>query len=123
MNQMEYEKLKLKNILEKYEEYIDDTKLELKNIYKLYNQDEAKEREHNLKNRLYSLEANVNKPYFARIDFDNNNGVEDICYIGKVGVSNYDNEVVIVDWRAPISSLYYDSALASASYKVNDNII
>ena len=123
MNQMEYEKLKLKNILEKYEEYIDDTKLELKNIYKLYNQDEAKEREHNLKNRLYSLEANVNKPYFARIDFDNNNGVEDICYIGKVGVSNYDNEVVIVDWRAPISSLYYDSALGSASYKVNDNII
>lgn len=123
MNQMEYEQLKLKNILNKYEEYIDDTKLELKNIHKLYNQDEAKEREHRLKNRLYSLEANVDKPYFARIDFDNENGVEDICYIGKVGVSNYDNEVVVVDWRAPISSLYYDSALGKASYKVNDDVI
>ena len=123
MDQMEFEKLKLKDILEKYEEYIDDTKLELKNIYKLYSQDEAREREHNLKNRLYSLERNVDKPYFARIDFDNENGVEDICYIGKVGVSNYDNEVVVVDWRAPISSLYYDSAIGKTSYKVNDDII
>ena len=42
MDQMEVEKLKLKDILEKYEEYIDDTKLELKNIYKLYSQDEGK---------------------------------------------------------------------------------
>lgn len=123
MEQMEFEKLKLKDILEKYEEYIDDTKLELKNIYKLYNQDEAREREHNLKNRLYSLEVNVNKPYFARIDFDNENGVEDICYIGKVGVSNYDNEIVVVDWRAPISSLYYDSIIGKTSYKVNGDSI
>lgn len=123
MSQMEFEKLKLKDILEKYEEYINDTKLELKNIYKLYNQDEAKEREHNLKNRLYSLEVNVDKPYFARIDFDNENGLKDICYIGKVGVSNYDNEIIVVDWRAPISSLYYDSAIGKTSYKVNDDII
>ena len=123
MNQMELEKLKLKEILEKYEEYMADTQLELKNIYKLYNQEEAKEREHNLKNRLYSLKSNENKPYFARIDFDNENGAQDICYIGKVGISNYDNEVVIVDWRAPISSLYYDSAIGKTSYKVNEDII
>ena len=62
------------------------------------------------------------KPYFARIDFKSNNETS-ICYIGKNGVINSDNEIIVVDWRAPISSVYYDSNIGNTSYEVNDETI
>ena len=83
----------------------------------------AEEKEKRLKKKLDRLEENINKPYFARIDFKSDTGVEDICYIGKIGVTNYDNEIIVVDWRAPISSLYYDSSLGKASYVVDGDTI
>ena len=36
-------------------------------------------------------------------------------YIGKTGIFNDDYEVVVTDWRAPISSLYYDSKIDNIS--------
>ncbi len=124
MEELALEKENLKNILTKYDEYLDDTKLEFKNVYKLYaNKEEAEKRHQYLKNKIHTLETNIQKPYFARIDFKNNNGIKDICYIGKVGISNYDNEIVTVDWRAPISSLYYDSNIGPAEYTVGDETI
>ena len=62
-----------------------------------------------------SLKRHQDAPYFARIDFESNLN-KDVCYIGKLGVSDYDNNIITVDWRAPISSLYYDSNVGSASY-------
>lgn len=52
------------------------------------------------------------KPYFARVDFD-----DDICYIGKVGVMDEDNNTLTVDWRSPVATLYYDSSVGEASYE------
>lgn len=124
MNEVMLEKEKLKQVIHDYEDYINDTKLELKNIRKLYpDPDVAEEKEKKLKKKLERLEENINKPYFARIDFKSDTGVEDICYIGKIGVTNYDNEIIVVDWRAPISSLYYDSSLGKASYVVDGDTI
>lgn len=124
MDEMLIEKNKLKEITQKYDEFLEDTKLENKNVYKLHsNKEDAEKRKNYLTKKISSLEANSDKPYFARINFENENGINDNCYIGKIGISNYDNEVIIVDWRAPISSLYYDSSIGKASYKVNDEII
>lgn len=46
-----------------------------------------------------------------------------VCYIGKVGVLDYNGNPITVDWRAPISSLYYDSNLGRAEYVAPEGII
>lgn len=123
---MEREKRKLDEVLKDYKEYIDDTTLEMNNVFKLYqDKEEAVKKKYILEKKINVLKQNVEKPYFARIDFKNpKENITDICYIGKVGIINYDNKIVIVDWRAPISSLYYDSNVGSATYKVeNEEIV
>ena len=70
-----------------------------------------------LTHKVEKLDKGLKKPYFARIDFYNDeSSIKDVCYIGKIGVTDYDNNVITVDWRAPISSLYYDSNVGKASY-------
>ena len=64
------------------------------------------------------MKRTIKKPYFARIDFarDGEKNVEKL-YIGKVGVMDEDNNNITIDWRAPISSMYYDSNLGRTSYE------
>ena len=73
--------------------------------------------------KMRLIYKNMNKPYFARIDFkrDNEKNLEKI-YIGKVGVTDEDNNIVTVDWRAPISSIYYDSNIGRTKYIAPDGI-
>ena len=69
-------------------------------------------------NRIARLTHGEQRPYFARIDFTAEGAQEtERCYIGKVGISDDDNRIVTVDWRAPISTLYYDSPVGPASYE------
>ena len=57
------------------------------------------------------------KPYFARIDFkEEKKDKKEKLYIGKVGVTDLDGNVVITDWRAPVSTLYYDANLGKVEY-------
>ena len=84
--------------------------------------DDRVEIENKLQRKNELLSTCRKKPYFSRIDFKTNDET-DICYIGKNGVINSDNKVVVVDWRAPISSVYYDSNIGKTSYTVNDDIV
>lgn len=62
------------------------------------------------------------KPYFARIDFkaEGNEKVEEI-YIGKAHLSRQeDNKQLIIDWRAPVASVYYEGKLGQTSYPTID---
>lgn len=62
--------------------------------------------------QLQVLERLKNAPYFGRIDFqeDGEKEVEQI-YIGIASLMDQkDENFLIYDWRAPISSLYYDYA-------------
>ena len=108
----------LKKTIADYEEVISDTQLKLKNLSALYSDQERRIAEQErLLHKVNKLENSLKQPYFARIDFYNNESlIKDICYIGKIGVTDYDNRVITVDWRAPISSLYYDSNVGPASY-------
>ena len=76
--------------------------------------------------KIYSnkLKNAVSVPYFARVDFkeDKQNNIQKI-YIGKTGIFNDDYEVVVTDWRAPISSIYYDGQLGNVEYECPDGII
>lgn len=59
------------------------------------------------KRMLESLISARKEPYFARLDFKEKDEVR-VVYIGKAGVFDEKNgNVIITDWRAPISSLFY----------------
>jgi len=124
--ELQNEKEKLEIVVKQYHEVYDDVTLALKSLKKrpmtdpvLYN---------NLltqyENKLKVLENGFKKPYFARIDFTSaDEGKTEKCYIGKVGVSDYDSNIITIDWRSPIASLYYDSNIGKVSYEAPEGKI
>lgn len=110
--------------IDKYNEVIDDSKLKLNNLRELYkhNYEAMLEEKFRLESEINSIEKVKSNPYFARIDFKSKNFL-DKCYIGKKGVTDYDNNVITVDWRAPISSLYYNSNVGECKYIAPEGII
>ncbi len=71
--------------------------------------------------RIRKLAQSIEKPYFGRVVFDENSGIHDI-YIGKNTILD-GTDVVVTDWRAPISTLYYDSNIGPASYIAPNGLI
>lgn len=70
-------------------------------------------------NALRKNRAAFDKAYFGRIDYqDETYGVTESLYIGKNGVTLNSNDVIIVDWRAPVSSVYYENELGRGCYEV-----
>ena len=76
-----------------------------------------------MKIHIKNLEVSLDKPYFARIDFtyDDDNKTQ-VVYIGKNGIMD-DTNIVVTDWRAPISSLYYDAEVGKCSFEAPEGII
>lgn len=69
--------------------------------------------------KLESIKKLKNTPYFARMDFQENNKNKEVFYIGKLSVLDSKTlEPIVVDWRAPISNLYYEGKIGKASYEV-----
>ncbi|MBM7652818.1 RNA polymerase recycling motor HelD [Neobacillus cucumis] len=68
---------------------------------------------------LKRLESVIGKPYFSRIDFTNSSTkTEEVLYIGKVSLfDRVSQQPIIVDWRSPIASVYYDGRLGEVSYE------
>ena len=65
---------------------------------------------------IHNLESSLDTPYFARIDFTfEKDGKLQTIYIGKNGIMQNTN-IIVTDWRAPISSLYYDSEVGHCSF-------
>lgn len=61
------------------------------------------------------------KPYFGRIDFyDEDLKKDEACYIGRVGISENITDKVVIDWRAPVASVYYENALGRCTYSVKN---
>ena len=66
------------------------------------------------------LEKARKKPYFGRIDFqDPRLSFLESYYIGRVGISDEKAEPVVLDWRARISSVYYENSTGPCSYTVS----
>ena len=66
------------------------------------------------------LEKARKKPYFGRIDFqDPQLSFSESYYIGRIGISDEKAEPVVLDWRAPISSVYYENSTGPCSYTVS----
>ncbi len=68
-----------------------------------------------LENIKQKLTRQRNNPYFARIDFSQGNSESLPFYIG-LGAVFKKTELLVVDWRAPISSMFYDFDKGRAFY-------
>ncbi|NFP90113.1 HelD family protein [Clostridium sporogenes] len=82
-------------------------------------------RSHEFERKLVNKYENmISSPYFARMDFKED-GIENVekCYIGISNLINEDFDFIIYDWRAPISSMFYDYEIGNAYYKCPDGII
>lgn len=114
------EEEKLNHILIKYDEVMKYYKNRINSIFTTYanNQTMIENLTEIYLEKIRLMEKSLNKPYFARLDFKRNveSDIEEL-YIGKVGVIDEKNNNIIIDWRAPVSSMYYDSNIGDASYK------
>ncbi|ADK14499.1 RNA polymerase recycling motor HelD [Clostridium ljungdahlii] len=56
-------------------------------------------------------------PYFGRMDFlERGDEKTQKCYIGSFNLINDNFDFLVYDWRAPISSMYYDYEIGKANY-------
>ncbi|MDC4240308.1 AAA family ATPase [Clostridium tertium] len=63
-------------------------------------------------------------PYFARIDFtEEGKDLPEKYYIGISNLINDDFDFLVYDWRAPISSMFYDYEVGKAGYKCPEGVI
>ncbi|MBH9966124.1 HelD family protein [[Bacillus] enclensis] len=69
------------------------------------------------------LTKTKSQPYFGRIDI-NEDGINETLYIGKQGVRDMDENLVVIDWRMPMASVYYNfmPGKSKQSYTVYDEI-
>lgn len=117
---LEEEQQKLQEILEKmntqeqeYENYI----AERSTSFNIENIAEANVMESHVK-KLDDIRKIKDKPYFARMDFEEKGKCTEAFYIGKISLLDSKTAYpIIVDWRAPIANLYYEGKLGSAVYE------
>ncbi|ADG40820.1 MULTISPECIES: RNA polymerase recycling motor HelD [Leuconostoc] len=73
--------------------------------------------------RVATLTKQIEKPYFARIDFSETTSQDreaETIYIGLGSFSNDKNQFLVYDWRAPVASIYYDGGIGKVSYLTPD---
>lgn len=109
-----------------YDEYHEQTQELHKAInsgdIELYNQlMTASSMEEHAEQSLRKNQAALQKPYFGRIDYtDHSVEKDEQVYIGKNGVFKNRTEILIADWRAPISTVYYENELGPGEYGLAD---
>lgn len=85
-----------------------------------------RERTHgHISEELKTLEKLKDIPYFARIDFKEDSVEEkDELYIGIASLMDqHEENFLVYDWRAPISSLYYDHSPGRADYQTVEGTV
>ena len=66
--------------------------------------------------QLDTIERLEKKPYFARVDFTEKGSKPETIYIGLGSFADTEDHFLVYDWRAPISSIYYDGKLGKVTY-------
>ena len=73
-------------------------------------------------NRIEKLENLENNPYFGSFSFALNGKDSKEFRLGKTDISEKTNQLVL-DWRNPICTLYYDQSIGKVSYESPSGII
>ena len=123
--EFELEKEKLFKTIEIIKDILVDKEEKLKNLFNNFigDREELWKIADMKKIHIRNLKTSVNKPYFARIDFTSDeDGKVSTVYIGKNGVIK-NTDIIVTDWRAPISSLYYDAEIGRCSFEAPNGTI
>jgi len=69
--------------------------------------------------RLKELLILDNSPYFGRVDFSEDDSEDkETIYVGRFGMTPEGSyEPLVVDWRAPVASLFYSGKLGKTTYR------
>lgn len=129
----------IQNNIDRYIVQLKDLKAETKELYDNYRSNNPElhndlviglSMQTDMERALNKNLSALKKPFFGRIDYREEGGrllLEEgetaqnfSLYIGKNGVSKTSTEIIVVDWRAPVSSVYYDSDLGKSSYPSPD---
>ncbi|KRK61652.1 hypothetical protein C5L30_001908 [Companilactobacillus farciminis] len=71
--------------------------------------------------RLDILKKLEKTPFFARLDFqEKGEPKKESVYIGLSSFTDEKDHFLVYDWRAPISSIYYDGKLGEVTYQTPD---
>lgn len=70
--------------------------------------------------KLYKIQSS---PYFGSIVFEEDQEKEKNIYLGITHLEDKNKNYLIYDWRAPISSLFYDYEIGKCSYKAPSGFI
>lgn len=71
--------------------------------------------------QLATLQKMEKTPYFARIDFkEKGESKSESIYIGLGSFTDREDHFLIYDWRAPISSIYYEGKTGEVTYQTPD---
>ena len=119
IKELEREKEKLKQTITIIDKIINHEKNELNNLYNDFigDREDLWRIADRKKIHISNLEVALEKPYFARIDFlAEEDEKTSTIYIGKNGVMQ-NTDIIVTDWRAPISSLYYDAEVGECSFE------
>jgi len=74
----------------------------------------------NAEHRKEKLVRMLNNCYFGEFAFtDEEEKKRRVHYIGKTSVFDEERSLLVTDWRAPISSLYYEQELGDVAYEAN----
>lgn len=125
MEEIQKEKQKLNITLDIIRELLKTEQVDLTDLYKNFfgSREELWRMADSKKIHISNLETSLERPYFARIDFvSDDDGKTSTIYIGKNGVMK-NTDIVVTDWRAPISSLYYDAEKGKCSFEAPDGTI
>lgn len=99
-----------------------DIDLGEKNEYKLQLADLQSQIDYS-KQKKERLTKQKLRPYFARVDFiPQQSADEQKIYIGFSHIAE-DKQSLVFDWRAPISSMYYDYDVGTAEYEAPDGVV
>lgn len=80
---------------------------------------------HDMIRRLEQLKKMADRPYFGRVDFQEDGESEpEPVHVGIASLTDPDTlQALVCDWRAPVSSLFYDYGRGRAAYEVGGNIV
>lgn len=123
------EKSHLKTIIDKLNKNIDDLELKNKEVSNeldemygnpdFFNEIKVNESlQESYKRDINDFKKALNKPYFGKVIYSYKGEKDNSIYIGKKGISEYKNttELLVIDWRAPVAEIYYNSNLGKSSY-------
>ncbi len=79
---------------------------------------ERENRQEHAARELGTLNKLEKNPYFARIDFrEGDEKRDETIYIGMASFTDQPDHYLIYDWRAPISSIYYNGGIGDVTYQ------